>query len=289
MLGKFLQIGPAFALFTLLLFSTAAYAQSSAPFPRPYHAPYPGGVAVVKLGEADSPVSEVSFNGKRVLTLRQPNGLFALVGLALDTTPGMHNLQVNAASDSVQLNFATAFEVRPKVYAAQYLKINPRFLDPSKSEQQRIERETPQIIKAANTWSDTTPDNLTLEVPSSGRLSSRFGLRRVLNGQERAPHRGLDVAVPTGTPVRAASAGRVINAGNYFYSGNTVFIDHGQGFITVYLHLSRIDVKEDDAVERGAVLGAVGATGLVTGPHLHWGVLLNGVYVDPELFLKREK
>ena len=108
----------------------------------------------------------------------------------------------------------------------------------------------------------------------------------MLNGQERAPHGGLDVAVPTGTPVRAAAAGRVINTGGYFYAGNTVFVDHGQGFITVYLHLSRIDVREGDRVERGAMLGAVGATGLVTGPHLHWGVLLNGVYVDPELFLK---
>lgn len=246
----------------------------------------PGGVAIVKLGDADSPVAEVSFNGKRVLTLRQANGLYALVGVALDTTPGMHTLQVRAASDAVQLAFTTAFEIKPKTYPAQHLKINPRFLAPTQSDRERIERETTLIIQAANHWSDAAPDDLTLTLPSSGRLSSRFGLRRVLNGQERAPHGGLDVAVPTGTPVRAAAAGRVINTGNYFYAGNTVFVDHGQGFITVYLHLSRIDVKENDTVERGATLGAVGATGLVTGPHLHWGVLLNGVYVDPELFLK---
>ena len=90
----------------------------------------------------------------------------------------------------------------------------------------------------------------------------------------------------TGAPVLAAAPGRVIAAGNYFYSGNTVHVDHGQGFITEYIHLSRIDVQVGDAVPRGARLGLSGATGRVTGPHLHWGVLLNGVYVDPELFLK---
>jgi murein DD-endopeptidase MepM/ murein hydrolase activator NlpD len=269
------------------LLSAATAAQESIQLPR--HTPFPGGVAVVKLGEPDSQVTEVTFNGNRVLTLRQPSGLLALVGLALDTKPGMHNLQVKAAGDATQLSYSTAFEVKPKAYPAQHLQISPRFLAPLKSDLERIENEKPLILKATSHWSDTLPASLMLDSPSNGRLSSNFGLRRVLNGQERAPHAGLDVAVPTGTPVRAAAAGRVINTGGYFYAGNTVFVDHGQGFITIYLHLSRIDVKEGDVVERGANLGAVGATGLVTGPHLHWGVLLNGVYVDPGLFMKRDK
>ncbi len=275
----------------IALLSAASLAQTPAqrPFQRPHHTPYPGGVAVVKLGEADSQVSEVTFNGNRVLTLRQPNGLFALVGLALDTKPGMHDLQIRSTGETTQLTFSTAFEVKPKSYPVQHLQINPRFLAPSKTDQERIENEKPLILKATSHWSDAPPESLILDSPSNGRLSSNFGLRRVLNGQERAPHAGLDVAVPTGTPVRAAAAGRVINTGGYFYAGNTVFVDHGQGFITIYLHLSRIDVKEGDVVERGANLGAVGATGLVTGPHLHWGVLLNGVYVDPGLFMKRDK
>ena len=108
----------------------------------------------------------------------------------------------------------------------------------------------------------------------------------MLNGKESAPHAGLDLAIGTGTPLRAAAAGRVIATDDYFYSGKSVFVDHGQGFITLYIHLSRIDVKAGDRVERGGVLGLSGASGRVTGPHLHWSVLLNGVYVDPELFLK---
>lgn len=271
-------------LLVATLFSVAQ-AQTS-PLLRPQHTPVPGGVAIIRLGEADAPALEATFNGRRVLTLRQSDGVYAVVGLALDTQPGTHQLALRKAGDASQPVSAVEFEVRSKAYPAQHLKINPRFLAPSAADQERIERETPVIIEAANHWSEVAPDQLVLEVPSQGRLSSRFGLRRVLNGQERAPHGGLDVAVPTGTPVRAAAPGRVINTGGYFYAGNTVFVDHGQGFITVHLHLSRIDVKEGDSVERGAVLGTVGATGLVTGPHLHWGVLLNGVYVDPELFLK---
>lgn len=250
------------------------------------HAPYPGGIAVVKLGEADSPVAEVRFNDKRVLTLRTSDAVLAIVGLPLDIKPGQHNLQVRADNQGVQVHFATTFEVKPKAYPAQYLQISPRFLQPSKADQERIERETPIIIQARDHWSDAPPASLALQQPAQGRLSSNFGLRRVLNGQERAPHAGLDVAVPTGTPILAAAPGRVINTGDYFYAGKSVFLDHGQGFITVYLHMSRIDVKEGDRVEAGNTLGAVGATGLVTGPHLHWGVLLNGTYVDPSLFLK---
>lgn len=272
------------------LLCTVAQAQPTPPFARPLHTPYPGGVAVVKLGEADSPVGEVRYNDKRVLTLRQANGFYALVGISLDAQPGMHQLQVHAAANSTQVNFSTAFEVKPKAYPAQHLRISPRFLAPSKADQERIERETPIIIQAREHWNprdDIAARDLVLDIPSRGPLTARFGLRRVLNGEERAPHAGLDVGAPTGTPVRAASAGRVLNTGDYFYAGKTVFVDHGQGFITVYLHLSRIDVAQGDVVERGALLGAVGATGLVTGPHLHWGVLLNGVYVDPELFLQR--
>lgn len=279
-----------FVLSIAALLWGAAHAQPAPPFARPLHTPHPGGVAVVKLGEADSQVGQVAYNGKRVLTLRLPNGLYAVVGVSLDAQPGMHQLQVNAAASSTQVNFTTAFEVKAKAYPAQHLKISPRFLAPSKTDRERIERETPIIVRAREHWSernDISPQDLTLDLPSRGPLTARFGLRRVLNGQERAPHAGLDVGVPTGTPVYAASAGRVINIGDYFYAGKTVFIDHGQGFITVYLHLSRIDVTEGDVVERGALLGAVGATGLVTGPHLHWGVLLNGVYVDPEFFLQR--
>lgn len=263
-----------------------ACAPAHARFLLPRHAPYPGGVAVVKLGEADSHALEVTFGGKRVLTVRNSHGLLAVVGLPLDSQPGKQTLLVKSAADSPGLAYATSFDVKAKAYPVQHLKIGSAFMQPTAEDIQRNERDQIEIARAKNHWSDEAPANLTLVIPANGRLSARFGLRRMLNGKEGSPHAGLDVAVATGTPLRAAAAGRVIAIGDYFYSGKSVFVDHGQGFITLYIHLSRLDVKEGDPVERGAALGLSGATGRVTGPHLHWAVLLNGVYVDPELFLQ---
>lgn len=117
--------------------------------------------------------------------------------------------------------------------------------------------------------------------PVDGLLSSSFGRRRVLNGERRSPHSGLDIAADTGTPVANPAPGTVTLVGDFYFNGNSVFVDHGGGLISMMCHLSRIDVADGQRVARGDVLGLVGATGRVTGPHLHWSVSMNGNRVDP--------
>ena len=128
--------------------------------------------------------------------------------------------------------------------------------------------------------------DIDLLLPVEGIQTGSFGRRRVFNGQWRQPHSGMDIAAETGTPVRAPSAGRVIELGDFFFSGNLVYIDHGQGMISLFAHLSEIDVALGDQVEKGQIIGKVGATGRVTGPHLHWSLGLNGAWIDPALFVE---
>jgi murein DD-endopeptidase MepM/ murein hydrolase activator NlpD len=163
--------------------------------------------------------------------------------------------------------------------------VSPRQVNLSAEDLARVERERIEIDQALNRWSARQPQQLMLAQPVPGVRSSSFGLRRVFNGESRNPHSGMDIAAPIGTPVIAPAAGEIVGTGNYFFNGNTVFVDHGRGFLSMYCHLSSIDVKPGEQIVAGTRLGAVGMTGRVTGPHLHWALSLNRAWVDPELFL----
>jgi murein DD-endopeptidase MepM/ murein hydrolase activator NlpD len=244
--------------------------------------PVPGGIAVIAVGPESALAPQVRYQGQRVLVARQNGSWQAVVGLPLTLEPGEQQLSVAEHGTARML----VFQVLPKEYETQYLTLaNKRQVDPTAEDLKRIGREQLSINRAFATWSEQDPDDLRFDAPAPGRFSSAFGLRRFFNNQPRQPHSGLDIAAPEGTPVSAPAAGTVIEIGNYFFNGNTVFIDHGQGLISMYNHLSRISVKKGARVARGQRIGAVGKTGRVTGAHLHWTVSLNNARVDPMLFL----
>ncbi|MEQ1686327.1 MAG: peptidoglycan DD-metalloendopeptidase family protein [Burkholderiaceae bacterium] len=241
----------------------------------------PGGIARIALGPSGE-APRASFNGVPVLVVKDGVQWTAVVGLALATAPGRATLQVQRAGVP---EAGVSFVVKPWHYAEQRLKVAPGQVDLAKDDLARFERERAHTAQVVATFSETPPASLQLRQPVPGPRSSSFGLRRVFNGQSRNPHSGMDIAAPQGAPVLAPAPGRVIDTGDYFFNGNTVWLDHGAGWLTMYCHLSAVSVKVGDVVAEGTPIGAVGATGRATGPHLHWGVMLNRTMVDPALFL----
>ncbi len=246
----------------------------------------PGGVARLSLGpSATRPLASTDSDpGQPLLVLGDAIEWTAIVGIALSAEPGDASISVQARPDAAPRQ--VGYVIAPKQYREQRLNVAPRTVDLSAEDQVRYERERDHLATVTATRTALRPDaSLQMRVPVPGRRSGSFGLRRVFNGQPRNPHSGMDIAAATGTPVVAPLAGRVIDTGDYFFNGGTVWLDHGGGLLTMYCHLSRIDVKVGDLLQTGDPLAAVGATGRVTGPHLHWSVMLNRAMVDPALFV----
>ena len=266
------------ALAPLLLFGAPIYALEL-----PKERRVPGGVALVEVpGGAEAPVAV--FDGQRAAVVRDQDRWIAVVGIPLATDPGELILHVEGGSGVTSI----PFRIEAKEYRTQHLTIrNQRHVEPNPEDLKRIESERDRSDAALSRFTTRQPPpDFTLSVPVDGARSDSYGSRRFFNGKPRNPHSGMDIAAARGTPIRAPAAGEVVEVGSFFFNGNTVFIDHGHGLVTMYCHLEKTSVKPGDRLERGQVIGAVGATGRVTGPHLHWGVALNRAMVDPSLFLR---
>ena len=270
MKNKFLVI---FNVFLLITIAKSGYAM-------PTESAVPGGVVILPINTADKP--NVTFYDRKVMVIGEPNDWQAIVGIPLTAEVGNHNINIKSG----ELNTSMQFEVKNKEYEAQYLTIkNKRKVNPYKEDMDRIIKEKKIIGAAKSHWRATDQIALSFIKPAEGPYSSPFGLKRFFNNQPRRPHSGLDIAAPTGTPIIAPADGVVINTGDYFFNGNTIFIDHGQGLITMYCHMDTIDIAEGTEVKTGEKIGEIGSTGRVTGAHLHWSVILNNTTVDPLLFL----
>lgn len=242
----------------------------------------PGGVAVVDLGDAAAPAPSATFDGRPVAVVQDGGRHKAVVGIALATEPGELALEV---TDAAGARRTVPVKVSAKKYREQHLTVSPAHVDLSPQDAARVEQEQVRLRAAYDRFSPTLPATFLLRQPTPGPRQDTFGFRRFFNKQPRNPHSGMDISAATGTPIVAAADGVVTETGDFFFNGNTVVVDHGSGFTTIYLHLSQYAVKPGDVVKAGQQIGKVGATGRVTGAHLHFGVMLNGASVDPALFL----
>jgi len=250
----------------------------------PPHSPWPGGIGVVSIAGDERPV--VTYDDRQALVVRDDGGWIALLGIPLDLeAPGVLRATVRSPAAAAR---PLEIEVRENAYREQRLSVSREYVDPDPAQLERIFAERDVIDAALSNWRDVPLESVEFAVPVAGPRSSSFGLRRFYNDQPRSPHKGMDIAANAGTPIAAPLGGIVTVTGDFFFNGNTVIVDHGQGLVSLYCHLSEIGVEEGASVAAGHELGKVGKTGRVTGAHLHFATYLNGTAVDPALLLRRQ-
>ncbi|WP_221798121.1 M23 family metallopeptidase [Oceanobacter mangrovi] len=242
----------------------------------------PGGVAMFDIGVSQQ-APKVTFDNQPVMLIPQTTSAgtdwHAVVGIELKSEPGPRQLSINGKT--------VDFQVGQHQYAEQRLTVQNKHVNPSEEALKRIRSESQLMRTAFQSFSEAGKDTWQPMIwPAQGPLSSPFGLQRFFNGERRNPHTGLDIAAPQGAEIIAPASGKVVQTGDYYFNGNTVMIDHGQGLVTMFCHLSRIDVKAGDLLKQGDHVGLVGATGRATGPHLHWTLSLNNARVNPKLFMQ---
>lgn len=248
----------------------------------PRHQATPGGIIVQKIVAQHQ--LKAFHNKHRLMVIEgEEANVYYVIG-------GVHLNQKIDKPYSIDLTSAKTLKhhtvaIKDKAYKKQYITLkNKQHVSPNQKNLDRIYSEKKRSLTALGKYSSKKFNELLLMKPLNVKFSDDYGKRRYFNNQPRKPHSGVDLAAPEGTPIKAPLAGEIIELGNFFFNGNVVYIDHGLGLVTMYCHLSKIDVIKGQLVTQGEIIGKVGKTGRVTGPHLHWGVSLNGNMVDPRLF-----
>ena len=249
------------------------------------HHNVPGGIAIVPTGiSAEVQEPSVLWSKRRVASLIDDDEWMAVVGIPLGTDPGTQTIEITSGGKTRSV----AFTVIAASYDEQRITIkDKRKVNPAPLDMERINKESARLKEVKRIRSERFVAT-NFQWPVEGPISSTFGLRRFFNDQPRRPHGGIDIAMPTGTPILAPADGVIVDTGEYFFNGNSVFIEHGLGVQTFYAHMDTIEVSIGDEVKQGERIGTVGKTGRVTGAHLHWSLGLNGTWVDPTLVLAND-
>ncbi len=249
----------------------------------PKHQATPGGIIVQKILAKHK--LEAFHDNRRLMVLEsdKPNEYYVIGGIHLNQKVNMpYNIDLKS-DQTIKYHTVT---LKDKAYQKQYITLkNKQHVSPNQKNLDRIGSEKKRSLAALGRYSTQKFGSLVLIKPLDVPFSDDYGKRRYFNKQPRKPHSGVDLAAPEGTLIKAPLEGEIVELGNFFFNGNVVYIDHGLGMVTMYCHLSKIDVKKGQLVKQGEIIGKVGKTGRVTGPHLHWGVSLNGNMIDPRLFI----
>jgi Peptidase family M23 len=295
--GRFAAATAAVMLLTLLLPWTAAAQNQADQYPAAHASSYDvanGGILLVEIdtGPLQLPAGDmhIDFKDRSYPVYRHPAGrdgvYFTLIGIPYRTGPGPQELTLTYSEAAVTKTRQIPFQVIAGNYKTDVLTVDDRRVNPNKKDRQRAGREAGEIRRIYAGGIQERLWDGSFQLPVEKEISSRFGNRRVFNGRLKSYHNGLDFRSPKGTPVYASNSGVVKLAKNLFYSGNAVLIDHGTGIFTIYAHLSKIKTAVGRRIEKGQLIGLSGATGRVSGPHLHWGVKLNAVAVNPLRFVE---
>jgi murein DD-endopeptidase MepM/ murein hydrolase activator NlpD len=265
--------------FSLVFLSMTSAAKDNTIFMLPQDSRVPGGLAVISLDPLNAK-KDITFKGQKIWQLSDTdNNHWAIIGIPLNQKVGEVNYKIEDENH--------IFTITNKVYREQYLTVKRKHSNPPADQIQRIQKESRLSREAFTTFSKPHHSDAYQGFlkPAQGPTSSPFGLKRFFNKQARRPHSGIDIAAPRGADIIAPAAGEIILTGHFFFNGNSIFIDHGQGLVTMYCHMDTLERKQGDRVKAGDVIGKIGSTGRVTGPHLHWTVSLNNSRIEPLLFL----
>lgn len=235
----------------------------------------------------------IFWNGRSIPTdIREQDGRLkavSLLGVGLKAMPGLYSLEWEVRLNNENRRFRKLIRAVPFAYQKETLSVAPKMIKPPASELERIRRERERSREVINSMSEGRKWHAPFSLPVKGKMLSRFGLYRTFNGEAKRRHWGLDFRAYLGTPIHSIAPGTVVLVGNHYYAGNCVFIDHGNGVISMSVHMSKVLVKEGQEIRRGQKIGLSGSTGRSTGAHLHLSVFAQGVAVDPEpLFLMNE-
>jgi murein DD-endopeptidase MepM/ murein hydrolase activator NlpD len=248
-----------------------------------YNHTYPGGIIAKEISHKEYE-QDLFLNGNRLVRWRNDDNFYLIYGIPYDTETGQNNFKVTDKDYKILKNIN--INVKDKEFKIQKIKVNKKYVEPSKKSIEKIKKDKFKLTNARKIWLNNNPD-LDFIPPAKGIITGVFGTKRFYNGIEGRYHNGYDIAADIGTPILAPSSGKIILTGDFFFNGKTIYLDHGRGLKSIMIHLNEIFVKDNDYVKKGQIIGTIGTTGKSTGPHLHWSVLMNNTYVDPEMLLNK--